>query len=63
MTWMDFLLVLSLMQLSLMQLSNSQSIISTIAGTGSVGCTGDGGTAIYADLYSPTGIAVDTSGN
>jgi trimeric autotransporter adhesin len=38
-------------------------IISTIAGTGAYGATGDGGLAVSATLSSPTGIAVDGSGN
>ena len=38
-------------------------IISTIAGTGDWGYSGDGGLAINATLYSPKGIALDSSGN
>jgi hypothetical protein len=41
----------------------STQIISTIAGNGTCGYSGDGGTALSAELYSPTGIAVDSSGN
>lgn len=37
--------------------------ISTIAGTGAVGYTGDGGPATAATLNGPEGIAVDSSGN
>jgi hypothetical protein len=37
-------------------------IISTIAGTGTQGSTGDGGAATSAELYCPTGIALDASG-
>jgi sugar lactone lactonase YvrE len=35
----------------------------TVAGTGAVGYTGDGGLASQAELAFPTGIAVDAAGN
>jgi len=38
-------------------------VISTIVGTGSLGYSGDNGPALSARLYSPYGIAVDSSGN
>ncbi|MGD0500985.1 MAG: putative Ig domain-containing protein, partial [Bryobacteraceae bacterium] len=38
-------------------------IITTVAGNGSYGYSGDGGPAISAKLYYPTGVAVDGSGN
>ncbi len=38
-------------------------IISTVAGTGSAGFTGDGGPAAGASLYRPQGVAVDALGN
>lgn len=38
-------------------------IISTIAGTGVNGLSGDGGPAVQAALFSPTGLAIDPSGN
>jgi sugar lactone lactonase YvrE len=38
-------------------------IISTVAGTGTAGFSGDGGLAAAAKLSSPTGVAVDLSGN
>jgi RHS repeat-associated protein len=41
----------------------STGLISTIAGNGVAGSTGDGGAATSARLGCPYGIAVDTSGN
>jgi PKD repeat protein len=40
----------------------STGLISTLAGNGSTGFTGDGGIATSATLYYPAGIAVDSSG-
>jgi len=37
--------------------------IATVAGTGSVGFSGDGGPAIDAQLNDPRGVAVDNAGN
>lgn len=41
----------------------SGGTISTIAGTGTAGYTGDGAAATKAELSDPTGIALDASGN
>lgn len=42
---------------------NPQQIIGTFAGNGLTGNTGDGGAAIGARLFFPTGVAADTAGN
>jgi len=42
---------------------DSNGILTTIAGTGSAGFSGDGGSATSAMLNQPAGIAIDTSGN
>ncbi len=42
---------------------NTAGIISTIAGTGVAGYTGDGHAAVSAELHNPMSIAVDTHGN
>jgi sugar lactone lactonase YvrE len=42
---------------------DSTGRISTVAGTGVSGYTGDGGAATSAELYYPNGVSVDSSGN
>jgi len=42
---------------------NTAGIISTIAGTGTGGYSGDGGAAIAAKISNPAGVAVDVAGN
>ncbi len=42
---------------------DSNGIISTVAGTGTAGYSGDGGMATSANLYRPTALTVDLSGN
>jgi len=41
---------------------NTSGVISTFAGTGASGYTGDGGAATAATLYYPQGICADTRG-
>ena len=42
---------------------DSTGTITTIAGTGEFGFSGDGGPAVEAELRSPYGVAVDSAGN
>ncbi|MGA3017523.1 MAG: IPT/TIG domain-containing protein [Bryobacteraceae bacterium] len=42
---------------------NSSGIVSTVAGNGLAGYSGDGGRAVSAMVGNPTGVAVDPSGN
>jgi hypothetical protein len=45
------------------RVSAATGVITTIAGTGTHGYSGDGGLAINAEVYNPEGLAVDSSGN
>ena len=42
---------------------SSLGVINTIAGNGTPGYSGDNGNALVANLYSPSGVAVDVAGN
>ena len=42
---------------------STSGVITTVAGNGTRGYSGDGGSADSAELNSPRGVAVDTSGN
>ena len=42
---------------------DSTGMITTVAGTGGLGFSGDGGPASQAQINSPTGVAVDGAGN
>ncbi len=63
MTFRLFLLPLLLGLLTLSCGWTQQYTISTYAGTGSAGYSGDGGAAAAAQLNLPLGIAFDSSGN
>ena len=45
------------------KVDNSTGIITTIAGNGTMGFSGDGGPAVSAELGNPDGIALDPAGN
>jgi sugar lactone lactonase YvrE len=47
----------------LRMISKTTGVITTIAGTGVPGYSGDHGPATSAQLYGPAGIAIDTTGN
>ena len=42
---------------------DASGIITTVAGTGEFGYSGDGGPAVEAQLYTPRGVEVDSAGN
>jgi sugar lactone lactonase YvrE len=45
------------------EVNGSTGVISTLAGNGTSGYSGDGGNATSAQFYNPVGVAVDSSGN
>lgn len=57
------LYIADLMNHRVRAVSASTGKISTVAGDGTSGYTGDGGAATSAELVSPTGVALDTNGN
>ncbi|MGP8216504.1 MAG: T9SS type A sorting domain-containing protein [Bacteroidia bacterium] len=50
-------------QMNRIRVVNTSGIINTIAGDGTAGYSGDGGSAITAELYNPQGVTPDASGN
>jgi sugar lactone lactonase YvrE len=48
---------------SVIRMVNNKGIITTVAGSGSWGDGGDGGLATAAQLFWPSGVAIDVSGN
>jgi len=50
-------------QNSLIRKVDTNGIITTVAGNGTFGFSGDGGAATNASLYWPTSVAVDSAGN
>ncbi len=48
---------------SRIRMVSTSGVITTVAGSGTAGFSGDGGPATSAQLFYPQGVAVDTSGN
>ena len=59
----DNIYITNLVGCAVRQVAASNHHISTIAGNGTCGFLGDGGAALSAELKSPAGVAVDSSGN
>jgi uncharacterized protein (TIGR03437 family) len=60
---MKTLLKSTLVALAVLSVCYGQGVISTIAGNGTLGVSGDGGPAIAAGLKLPTDVAIDSAGN
>ena len=45
------------------RVNSTTGIITTVAGNGTVGYSGDGVLATSAQLYNPYGVAMDSNGN
>ena len=45
------------------QVNHITGVISTVAGNGTAGFSGDGGAATAAELHAPFGLALDTAGD
>ena len=59
---MKVVLCLLLLFMLLQSVRCQEDVITTIAGTGTAGYSGDNGAATSAQLYSPFAVAVDLSG-
>src|SRR6185503_14044721 len=57
------LLIADQFNLRIRKVDIKNGIITTIAGNGIQGFSGDGGPAISAGLDTPSGVAIDTGGN
>src|SRR4029078_12409690 len=42
---------------------DTEGVVSTVAGSGRAATSGDGGPALLAALWNPTGLALDDEGN
>ena len=60
---MSYRFLLAALCLSAQLVVDAQGIISTVAGNGTLGDSGDGGPAISAQLGNPDGVVVDKAGN
>ena len=45
------------------EVNASTGVITTVAGNGNIGYTGDGGQATAAELFDVLGVAVDAAGD
>jgi sugar lactone lactonase YvrE len=45
------------------RIDHATGVVTTVAGNGTQGFSGDGGAAIQAEIDSPSGIAIDSAGN
>jgi len=61
--WVSSLLVLGVLTAVCGCGNSGSGTISTFAGNAKIGYSGDGGSAISAELWAPSGVAVDASGN
>lgn len=48
---------------NIVRMVNRQGYVTTVAGNGTAGYSGDGGIATQAELYRPMGLAIDSNGN
>src|SRR3989338_7316089 len=60
---MKKLTLLLLVAVAVLSMDSNAQIITTFAGTGTQGYSGDGGPAIDAELHASAGICLDLSGN